>query len=115
MKRKATTVAATTEILPEPTVDRPAGNSFIDFDKIIRDSNIVSTQEDQTTTCLNMVSGCGGIDSSSLAGLNMTRCTSDEVFVHVPIQIRVKIGQYINLEMLLKGSSELQEFCAGGT
>ncbi|KAH3848471.1 hypothetical protein DPMN_090836, partial [Dreissena polymorpha] len=26
MKRKATTVAATTEILPEPTVDRPAGS-----------------------------------------------------------------------------------------
>ncbi|KAH3785216.1 hypothetical protein DPMN_163301 [Dreissena polymorpha] len=88
IKRKATTVAATTEILPEPTVDRPASNSVKDFDKIIRDSNIVSTQEVQTTTCLNMASGCGG--SSSLAGLNMTRCTSDEVFAHVQIQIREK-------------------------
>ncbi len=44
------------------------------------------------------------------------RCPSDDISVHVPMQICQKIwnNHYINLALLLKGSVELLDLCSGG-
>lgn len=46
---------------------------------------------------------------------DMITCVDDDVAAHVPSPLRQKIwaNQYINLALLLKGSTELQEFYAG--
>lgn len=112
----------------EQQAEGGAGNvvadKVIDFEEIMRASNIFQelpvnvaepvSRVEASTTCS---SKNGGGDSSFGAGLNRTRCLSDEVFAHVPLSIREKIwaGGFINLAILLKGTCELDEFCSGGS
>ena len=47
----------------------------------------------------------------------MVRCGGDDLSVHIPKSIIDKIwaNQYININLLLKGSVELHELCSGRT
>ncbi|KAH3787041.1 hypothetical protein DPMN_165160 [Dreissena polymorpha] len=79
----------------ESAVEKPAGN-FIDFQKIIRESKIVPTTSHvvQSVSIPQMVTGCGGgraLGSLPSSTFNRTRCTTDEVFGHVPMQLRERL------------------------
>ncbi|KAH3752115.1 hypothetical protein DPMN_186725 [Dreissena polymorpha] len=80
--------------LMEPVVEKHAGN-IIDFEQITRDSNIVPSISHvvQSVSTPNMVTGCGcgAIGSLSSSTFHRTRCTSDEVFGHVPMQLLERI------------------------
>ncbi|KAH3770373.1 hypothetical protein DPMN_171658 [Dreissena polymorpha] len=81
--------------LMEPAVEKPAGN-IIDFEQITRDSNIVPSTSHvvQSVSTPNMVTGCGcggAFGSLPSSTFDRTRCTSDEVFGHVPMQLRERI------------------------
>ncbi|KAH3725659.1 hypothetical protein DPMN_051508 [Dreissena polymorpha] len=81
--------------LLEPALVKPAGN-IIDFEQINRDKNIVpwTSHVVQSVSTPNMVTGCGGGGASGSlpsSTFNRTRCTSDEVFGHVPMQLRKRI------------------------
>ena len=110
----------------EPAAVEEPGNT-IDFEKILRISQILPTDAvgdsvssepvsiDTSHDVVAVPPGCGG-DNYSLPALNMTRCASDEVFGHVPMQLREKVwrGEFVHLSLLLKGSFELTEYCSGG-
>lgn len=48
---------------------------------------------------------------------NMEACAGGEIGSHVPLSLKQKnwAGNYINLALLTKGSSELQQFAAGNS
>lgn len=53
----------------------------------------------------------------AMRNVEALRCSSDDIFIHVPQSLRQQIGrgEYINLALLLKGGMELAEFCSGGS
>ncbi|KAH3844363.1 hypothetical protein DPMN_086621 [Dreissena polymorpha] len=99
--------------LLEPAVENPTSN--------IIDSNIVSTTFHvvQSVATPKMVTWCCGdsaFGSLPSPTFDQTRCTSDDVFGHVPMQLRQRIwnNQFVNLTLMLKRSLELQDYCSGG-
>ncbi|KAH3725711.1 hypothetical protein DPMN_051560 [Dreissena polymorpha] len=106
--------------LLEYAVVKPAGN-IIAFEQINRDTNIVSSTslDVQSVSTPDMVTGRGGGGGASgslqSSTFDRTRCTSDEVFGHVPMQLRERIwnNQFVNLTLMLKGSFEFQDYCSG--
>ena len=72
--RKRKTPAAEMEAaLLEPAVEKPAGN-IVDFEQIIRNSNIVpSSHLVQSVSTPNIVTGCGGGTLGSLPSSTFDR------------------------------------------
>lgn len=100
---------------PVPTQHTPSLVDFVDFEKVISDSEIslqnhINSQEvtlnaDSANEILKFT---GGEETLRLGGEDMSS--------HVPHQLCQKIWshQYININLLLKGNVELQDFCSGG-
>lgn len=99
-----------------PTQHSPSLADFVDFEKVLADSDIplqtqtgidpeVAQKSDRPPEILNFT---GGEETLRLGGEDMSS--------HVPHQLCQKIWshQYINLNLLLKGNVELQDFCSGG-
>lgn len=108
----------------------PRGRRVIDFEKILLDSDIVPNPKTTTTDgiCQTEEATGSAFDNSPTAssrsvnlqifnevGCNPIRLAGDDLTLHVPNTLKQQIcrREYINLSLLLKGSVELSEFCAG--
>ena len=80
-------------------------NRFVDFEAILQDE-VDLVQPNRENPLQSIIS-----DQIP----EMMRCGGDDLTLHVPEQIKVKIRQhqYINLAVLLKGPVELTEMCSG--
>ena len=97
------------------------GNKIVDFEAILKQANVLDTSEGVSNknetmgakeTSENIFKDVLGNDD-----IEVVRCGGDDLSVHIPKQIKDKIwsNQYININLLLKGSIELHELCSGGT
>ncbi len=62
-RKRKTPAAEMEEALLEPAVEKPAGN-IVDFEQIIRNSNIVPSSQShfvQSVSTPNIVTGCGRV------------------------------------------------------
>ena len=102
------------------TSNHPRAN-FVDFEQIIRDSDIslqTSGRSQTSETNPNVLN----IPSNTQESFNLTRgeetlrLGGEDMSAHVPLQLCQKIWahQYINIALLLKGNVELQDLCSGG-
>lgn len=112
--------------------------SIIDFEEIIRASNIVpdtgcgGSQSNNKDTQLNQLNlhktsldlhstgtlQTGQVNPSqpnSNDQISTIRLANDDLAAHIPSSIKQQIGrgEYINLALLLKGAVDLAEFCSG--
>lgn len=98
----------------DPTHPTPSLVDFVDFEKVLADSDIplqtgnvpkISHNSDESNEIFNFT---GGEEALRLGAEDMSS--------HVPHQLCQKIWahQYININLLLKGNVELQDFCSGG-
>lgn len=90
---------------------------IIDFEQIIKDSALLPLPDTISTETEANVHDVISVPSQNLQFEEPTlRCGSDDMSVHVPLQICQKIwqNQYINIALLLKGNVELHELCTGG-
>ena len=97
------------------------GNKIVDFEAILKQADVLDTSEGVSNknetmgvkeTSENIFKDVLGNDD-----IEVVRCGGDDLSVHIPKQIKDKIlsNQYININLLLKGSIELHELCSGGT
>ena len=90
----------------------PSLIEFINFDKVMAQSELIP-QARPSNTFPNTLTDH---QQTSFPGGEETLCLgSDVISSHVPNQICQKIWahEYINLNLLLKGKVELQDFCSG--
>lgn len=125
-KRAVSTDTSTMEpISSVEETDHPGKNSgVVDFEQILRASEQVAMPASSNTNnefVLDQIASQNPsvhcVESAPGQNVESLRCSSDEIFVHVPRSLRQQIckGEYINLALLLKGGMELSEFCSGGT
>ena len=91
----------------------PSLTEFIDFDKVMAESELIP-QAGPSNSFPNTLPDPQ--QTSFPGGEETLRLGSDDISSHVPNQICQKIWahEYINLNLLLKGNVELQDFCSGG-
>ena len=91
----------------------PSLTEIIDFDKAMAESELIP-QEGPSHTFPNTLPDPQ--QTSFPDGEETLHLGSDDISSHVPNQICQKIWahEYINLNLLLKGNVELQDFCSGG-
>ena len=91
----------------------PSLTEFIDFDKVMAESELIP-QAGPSNSFPNTLQDPQ--QTSFPGGEETLRLGSDDISSHVPNQICQKIWahEYINLNLLLKGNVELQDFCSGG-
>ena len=88
---------------------------FIDFDKVMAESELIP-QAGPSHTFPNTLPDPQQTSFPGGEGEVTLRLGSDDISSRVPNQICQKIWahKYINLNLLLKGNVELQDFCSGG-
>ena len=100
-------------IQSQKTQVTPSLTEFIDFDKVMAESELIP-QAGPSNSFPNTLPDPQ--QKSFPGGEETLRLGSDDISSHVPNQICQKIWahEYINLNLLLKGNVELQDFCSGG-
>ena len=98
------------------------GKRFVDFEAILKHTNVLNAPDEakaeseavdagraKNTTIFKSV-----LDNDDI---EVVRCGGDDLSVHIPARIKDKIwkNQYININLLLKGTVELHDLCSGGT
>lgn len=97
------------------------GNKFVDFEAILKQTNVFNPSEraNNATENVGPEKATENIFKAVLDDhdIEVVRCGGDDLSVHIPKPIIDKIwsNQYININLLLKGSVELHELCSGGT
>ena len=97
------------------------GNRYVDFETILTQTNALNAPEvaNAATETVCAKQATENIFKAVLGNddLEVVRCGGDDLSVHIPKPIIDKIwtNQYININLLLKGSVELHELCSGGT
>lgn len=103
------------EILPislNTEQPEPAGNRFVDFESILRQSVELTPEQSLPNNIAPEIFPKQTLDFPS-ANLDSVRLGSDEVSANILLALRQKIAanQYINLALLLKGNVKLTELC----
>ena len=98
------------------------GNRFVDFEAILKHTNVLNAPDEAKAESEAVDAGSANkttIFKSVLDNddIEVVRCGGDDLSVHIPARIKDKIwkNQYININLLLKGSVELHDLCSGGT
>ena len=98
------------------------GNRFVDFEAILKHTNVLNAPDEAKAE--SEVIDAGRANKTTIFksvldndDIEVVRCGGDDLSVHIPARIKDKIwkNQYININLLLKGSVELHDLCSGGT
>lgn len=108
--------------LPTRTNTEPTLANFIDFEKILSESDISLQTPTKQSECISNDPHVLEMSDNSISLPNFTfgeetlRLGVEDMSSHVPAQLCRKIWshQYVNIALLLKGNVELQDICSGG-